>query len=150
MPEDDTNRQIANGFFQNPELNIRAIQILPIIGRWQKTVDTFKNVHVHEMRKYPERRIVLVIDFDNDLGRLESIKCQIPEELFDRVFVLGVLSEPEKLKANLHYKGLEEVGMSLSKDCSDNIPRTWRHEMLKHNKAELDRLNSLVKPFLFS
>jgi len=72
-------------------------------------VDAFKDIHVLEMRKYPERRIVLIIDFDNDLGRLESIKCQIPEELIDRVFVLGVLSEPEELKANLNYKGWKRL-----------------------------------------
>jgi hypothetical protein len=61
LPEDDTNRQIANGFLQNPELNIRAIQILPIIGGWQKTVDTFKNVHVQIGRASCRERVYVQV-----------------------------------------------------------------------------------------
>jgi hypothetical protein len=32
LPEDDANRQIANGFVLDPNLNDRAIQILPPSG----------------------------------------------------------------------------------------------------------------------
>ena len=31
VPEDDANRQLANGFLQNPALNLRAIQVLPLL-----------------------------------------------------------------------------------------------------------------------
>lgn len=41
LPEDDANRQIANGFLLNSNLNRNAIQILPIAGGWLKVVDTF-------------------------------------------------------------------------------------------------------------
>lgn len=102
------------------------------------------------MRKYPERRIILIIDFDNNLERLNHIKYQIPDDLKDRVFVLGVLSEPEELKASLNYKGLEEIGLSLSQDCSENTQRVWGHKMPTHNSAELERLNLRVKPFVFA
>ena len=70
--------------------------------------------------------------------------------LKDRVFVLGVLSEPEELKVSMNYKGFEDIGMSLSQDCSENTQRVWGHRMLTHNKAELNRLILMVKPFLFA
>jgi hypothetical protein len=58
LPEDDANRQIANGFLLNPYLNERAIQVLPIVGGWKKVLDEFNSVHAREMNKYLERRIV--------------------------------------------------------------------------------------------
>jgi hypothetical protein len=152
LPEDKVDRQIANGFVLfNPNLNVRAIQVLPVAGGWSEVFDAFKNVHVHEMRKYPERRFILLIDFDNQVERrLNSIQCEIPDEMKDRVFVLGALSDPEKLNANMNYRGFEDIGEALSQDCSDNTQKAWGHEMLKHNKAELKRLIKFVKPFLFA
>lgn len=90
-----------------------------------------------------------MIDFDHQAERLSSVKDEIPQELSDRVFVLGVLSEPEDLKANLR-KSLEAIGESLSQDCSDDTRRVWGHDLLKHNEPELDRMVSSVKPFLFN
>jgi len=150
LPEDDANRQIANGFVLDPNLNERAIQILPAAGGWKKVVQAFRTVHANQMNQYPERRIVLIIDFDDMLNdRLSDVQSEIPEKLHDRVFVLGVLSEPEKLRAVLN-KGYEDIGKSLSHDCSDNIRTVWCHRLLKHNESELDRMTSSVKPFLFN
>jgi len=149
LPEDDANRQIANGFVLDPALNERAIQILPAVGGWEKVVGEFNSVHAHEMKRYPERRIVLIIDFDDRLDeRLARVTTAIPEELADRVFVLGVLSEPERLK-NALKKSFESIGESLSQDCRDNTRTAWNHGLLKHNEVELDRMISSVKPFLF-
>lgn len=150
LPEDDANRQIANGFLLNPHLNERTIQVLPIVGGWKKVLDEFKSVHAREMKKYLERRIVLIIDFDNKAERLNYVKNEIPEELSDRVFVLGVLSNPEKLNTKLNKKGLENIGISLSQDCSDNTRKVWGHDLLKHNQIELERMVASVKPFLFN
>jgi hypothetical protein len=52
LPEDDSNRQIANGFILNPSLNERLIQVLPPTGGWTKVVDMFSEVHVTEMYKF--------------------------------------------------------------------------------------------------
>ena len=114
LPEDDANRQIANGFVLDPNLNERAIQILPAAGGWEKVMQAFRTVHANHMNQYPERRIVLIIDFDDILDdRLSHIQSEIPEKLHDRVFVLGVLSEPEKLKADLN-KGYEDIGTDIT------------------------------------
>lgn len=150
LPEDDANRQIANGFVLNSNVNERAIQILPIAGVWRKVVENFQENHAFEMRKFSGRTIVLLVDFDEDCeNRLSYIKEQIPEDLKNRVFVLGVLSEPEKLKSSLGGKNFEYIGETLAKDCSNNTNELWGHALLKHNKTELDRAIESIKPFLF-
>ena len=98
LPEDDANRQIANGFVKNLNVNQRAIQILPIADGWKKAVDQFTDDYASGMRQFLERRIVLLIDFDQRENRLEYIKQKIPEDLQERVFILGVQSNPEKLR----------------------------------------------------
>jgi len=91
----------------------------------------------------------LLIDFDEDTARLNYVKHQIPDDLKNRVFILGVLSEPESLKRDIK-KSFEKIGEALAKDCSDNTNELWGHNLLIHNKAELARLISSVKPFLFN
>ena len=150
LPEDDANRQIANGFLLNPDLDQRAIQVLPHPGGWAKVVEAFTSNLAHEMRNYPERRVVLVIDFDDQYPeRFLSVKGQIPDDLEDRVFILGALSEPEDLKKQLRNIGLDKIGEALADDCSKNSEHVWGHELLKHNHAELTRLTRDVRPFLF-
>jgi hypothetical protein len=99
LPEDDANRQIAIGFILNESLNQRAIQILPSAGGWKRVVEKFKDDYIFTMLQYPDRMIVLMIDFDdNQEARLCFVKNEIPDDLRNRVFVVGVKSEPENLK----------------------------------------------------
>ena len=102
------------------------------------------------MKECPERRIVLLIDFDHQAERrLKCIRCVIPDNLNDRVFILGALSEPEDLRKNIR-KSFEKIGEALSQDCVDNTREVWGHDLLKHNETELDRMIRSVKPFLFN
>ncbi|MCT7960343.1 hypothetical protein NG791_06635 [Laspinema sp. D1] len=148
LPEDDANRQIANGFISfNPNLN-RLIQILPPSGGWLKVVNELKTVQGPKMQNIPLRILVLLIDFDDDTDRLTYVRAQIPDALQSRVFVLGVWSEPERLKAEFN-KTFEGIGEALAQDCADNQQTFWNHELLRHNHPELERLRSSVRPFLF-
>ena len=149
LPEDDANRQIANGFILDLNLNSRAIQVLPEVRGWEDVVDKFTNDYASTMRQYPYRMIALLIDFDEHEDRLSYVKTQIPDDLENRVFVLGVLSEPESLRRDIN-KDFEKIGEALAKDCSNNTNELWGHELLKHNKTELDRMILSVKPFLFN
>lgn len=148
LPEDEANIHIANGFVLHPNLDDRAIQVLPPLRGWKNVVKSFTDDHAPEMRKYSHRRIVLFIDFDDDESRLSYVESHIPDDLKARVFVLGVLSEPENLRTDIK-KNFEEIGEALAKDCSDNTNELWGHNLLKHNKRELDRMALSVKPFLF-
>jgi hypothetical protein len=91
LPEDDANLQLATGFVL--EFPTRQIQRLPVAGGWREVFLRFESDHVSEMNKYPERLMVLVIDFDGN-DRLEEAQKVIPEHLTDRVFVLGAWAEP--------------------------------------------------------
>jgi hypothetical protein len=151
LAEDDANRQIANGFLLDLNVDNRAVQVLPLADGWKKAVEEFKKKYASDMKQLSERRMVFLIDFDNNFeNRLSYVEKYIPEELKARVFVLGVLSEPENLRRDIKKKSYEEIGEALAKDCSDNTHELWGHNLLKHNKAELDRMASSVKPFLFN
>jgi hypothetical protein len=148
LPEDDANRQIINGFIQNLNVNNRAIQILPIADGWKKAVDKFTNDHIKTMRQYPQRNILLIIDFDECEDRLNFVENYIPDDIKNRVFVLGVQSNPESLKRDIQ-KNFETIGESLATDCAENNHKLWEHRLLIHNKPELERMVLSVKPFLF-
>jgi len=151
LPEDDANRQIANGFLLDSTLNARAIQILPPAGGWTKVMDSFINTHVSGMYQYQDRMILLLIDFDQDEKRLDYLKNEIPNDMKERVFVLGTLSEPEELKKNIaNLNTFEAIGKALAQDCINETDKIWGHDLLKHNRNELDRMISSVKPFLFN
>lgn len=148
LPEDDANRQIANGFIQNLNINSRAIQVLQIANGWKKAVDSFITDHVPKMQQFPNRMMVLIIDFDQREDRLSYIQSYIPDALKEKVFILGVKSNPENLRkvTNTTFEGL---GKALAEDCVNNTNKLWGHDLLQHNQAELERMTSSVKPFLF-
>ncbi|EDN69870.1 conserved hypothetical protein [Beggiatoa sp. PS] len=126
LPEDDANRQIANGFLLDSTLNARAIQILPPAGGWTKVMDSFINTHVSGMYQYQDRMILLLIDFDQDEKRLDYLKNEIPNDMKERVFVLGTLSEPEELKKNIaNLNTFEAIGKALAQDCINETDKIW-------------------------
>ena len=149
LPEDRANEEIANGFIQIPNVNSRTIKIERPAGGWKKVLKKFEEEHIAVMRQYTKSRVVLLIDFDQCKDRLEYVNSQIPDDLKERVFVLGVFSNPEILRNDVG-KNFEGIGEALANNCSDNTNDLWEHELLKHNKIELERLIYSVKPFLFS
>lgn len=149
LPEDDANRQIANGFHLGLEAGLqqRQFYVLEEAGGWSQVLDRFCSVYAAEMEKTPTRFMVLLIDFDNKADRLELAKDRIPNHLRDRVFVLGALSEPEDLKSDLG--SFETIGLAIARDCCENTTATWSHKLLRHKAAEMVRLSSQVRPILF-
>jgi hypothetical protein len=147
LPEDDANRQLANGFHLEVD-QTRKLQVLTEAGGWEKVLELFESVHVIEMDRYPARFMVLLIDFDGREERLNRVKAKIPNRLQDRVFVLGAWREPEDLrKAKLG--SYEAIGKALGRDCRYETDMTWGHKLLQHNAGELDRLRAHVRPILF-
>lgn len=150
LPEDDANRELANGFLLDESLAFRRkrIQVLEEVGGWTEVLERFKSDHVIEMDRNPRRFMVLLIDFDGREERLDIAKAAIPDRLSERVFVLGALTEPEDLtRANLG--SYETIGKTLAGECRENTYATWRHPLLRHNASELDRLREHVRPILF-
>lgn len=150
LAEDDANKDIVNGFTKDSRINSRVIERLHIGKGWGKTINKFEEERVNYLKKYNNARVLLIIDFDEDYeNRLKKIKESIPAELSERVFILGVLSEPEKLKTALDHKSYEKIGEQLAEECANNSSKLWNHELLKHNLSELEKMKTDVKPFLF-
>jgi hypothetical protein len=147
LPEDRANSQVANGFLLDRHLSNWRIQVLVEAGGWNKVLECFLSDHVVEMDRYPLRLMILLIDFDGREDRLPYAKSRIPERLTDRVFILGALTEPEALKADLG--SYEAIGLELARDCREETNQTWGHRLLRHNTSELDRLRVRVRPILF-
>lgn len=145
LPEDDANRQLANGFRLELDSNRqRQIQVDPVAGGWLAVLDHFVSDHIAAMGRYTNRFMVLLIDFDRNDDRLDYAKGKIPHHLRDRVFILGVWSKPEDLRVQL-----EEMGSAMARDCRGETDATWDHELLRHNAGELARLSVYVRPILF-
>lgn len=148
LPEDSANRQIANGFLRDLTLAVQRIQVLPEAGGWREVLERFSNNYVKKMERYPESFMILLIDFDGKEDRLAEAKAKVPDDLADRVFVLGVLTEPEALK-KAKLGSYETIGLKLAKDCREGAEETWSHNLLRRNAGELNRLRQRVRPFLF-
>jgi hypothetical protein len=148
LPEDDANGRMANGF--HIELNQdRQFQVLKPAGGWIKVLNWFNSYHAAKMRSYQQRYCVLLIDFDADVNRLQEAMARIPDDLTDRVFIIGVLSEPQELRRAL-LKSYETIGGDLARDCRDGVYSMWKENLLQHNASELERLRQDVRPILFS
>jgi hypothetical protein len=146
LPEDDANRQFANGFLKEPSLRSRRIQVLAVAGGWTEVLETLITDHVEGMELYPARRMVLLIDFDGDKSWLQKAKDSIADALIARVFILGAWTKPEDLRqANLGT--YEQIGMKLAADCRGGSDKTSEHELLKHNAGEVSRLRAAIAPF---
>lgn len=148
LPEDDANRQIANGFLLASALRARSIQVLPEAGGWLKVLESFEADEISGMNQYPNRFLILLIDLDGRTERVQEARQKIPAQLSDRVFILSTLTEPERLKAESAHS-YEEIGMAMAKDCVDGTDTIWDHELLRHNAGELGRMREQVRPFLF-
>jgi hypothetical protein len=148
LPEDDADRQLATGFTLHPGVDDRKVQVLGEAGGWSAVSDRFENDHLATMRKYPETRFLLLLDFDQAEDRLRKVRARIPADVQDRVFVLGVWTNPEDLHHELGLS-LEEIGIKLAQECCDDLNETWTHQLLTHNAAELERLRASIRPELF-
>ena len=150
IPEDDRNRQIAEGFVLHHQVQDTRIKVVPPAGGWVKVLDAFRDEYISKLRRdWPNAHVVMLIDFDDQVeNRKAKFRQEIPEDCKTRVFVVGSKSNPETLKSALNV-GFEEIGGFLAADCDASTAEHWNHEQLQHNDAERQRLVQTVKPFLF-
>jgi hypothetical protein len=148
FPEDDANRQLALGFSSHVDSWPRQMQVVDVAGGWNEVLKQFKSDHVKYMDRFPQRFMVLLIDFDAKKSRLGAAQRVVPPHLAERVFVLGAWTQPEALRAALG--SYADIGSALAADCRDGTDKTWRHGLLQHNASELVRLRKCVRSIFFS
>ncbi len=156
LVEDDANRQLINGLSQHHSLQLRRLQVLPPAGGWKFVLDTLTDrATIQEIAAFGRRHLLLIIDFDDQFDDrwelYEERKALMDPDVSNRIYMLGCLHEPEKLKAEFkHSKSFERLGRDLSDDCAPPPANNlWQHSHLRHNATELNRLVAQVKPFLF-
>lgn len=147
LPEDDANRQISTEFVVSCRSG--QIKVENSIGGWAKVVDRFLDEYAGSMRRFRERYVVLIIDCDNDRRRISQIRSRIPEDIADRVFILGSLDEPERLRA-AGLGSFEKIGRSIASGCEDDSVDFWMHDQLQHNLEELDRIRQVACSILWA
>ncbi len=55
LPEDDANRQLANGFHQQVDWNqYRQMKALPPAGGWRNVLELLREGHLAEMNRHSE------------------------------------------------------------------------------------------------
>lgn len=148
LSEDSKTRQIANGFVLHPSINIRCIDIRPFSGGWPKVLKDLKNEHLCGLRNYQHRHLVILVDFDNFGEDRREIFKDIPEDVKERVYVIGPSVEVESLEKDAGLTA-EIIGTELAKACANGEPGLWKNKFLEHNETELKRLRDSVKSFLF-
>ena len=81
LPEDDANRQLANGFLLDRYLSTWKIQVLEEAGGWNEVLERFISDYATGMELYTGRYMVLLIDFDGKEERLQDVKVRVPGHL---------------------------------------------------------------------
>jgi hypothetical protein len=149
IPEDDCDRQLADGFIYHDQVKAARVKVMPPPGGWREVLKTFTNEYIHKLRNNQKGHILLLIDFDDHYDdRRKEFDDAIPDDLKERVFVVGAKLTPEQLKRELA-RNYEQIGLLLADDCFAGTAITWDHNHLKHNEPDRLRLVSIVKPILF-
>lgn len=150
VAEDEALHAVVNGFLLNNSINTNTCKLMPYSRGWTKVEDQTSG-YSRDLEKTPCRRVLFVIDFDKNGKRLNRFKCKFPQELHDRMFVIGPWSNVENLKTCLGSQSCENVGRTLSEACPINSKKTgaWSCKELSHITSEAQRLCENVKNFLF-
>ncbi len=147
IPEDEANRQIMTGFVSHLEVDNRRITVEPVACGWIKALEQFRINHLMGMAKYENRHVMILIDFDGRENRLEKAKEYIPENMRSRVYVMGCLSEPEKIRAATRMSK-SQLGEAIAEACLRGNEDLWKTDILAHNRAELERMKSSICPHI--
>jgi hypothetical protein len=149
VPEDHADEQIANGFIKHDRVPPNRVQVMRPADGWSGVLNKFETQHIAYLRNYSKGHVVLLIDFDNQYAtrrvRFDNI---IPEDLKNRVFVIGVKENPELLKQSIG-KDFEAIGLQLAEDCYKGVDGLWTHEHLVQNDPDRIKLIQFVKPIIF-
>ncbi|NLH98432.1 MAG: hypothetical protein GX446_02960 [Chthonomonadales bacterium] len=154
LPEDAACRDIANGFVLGVD-HERAVRVCGPSGGWRKTRDILA-ADKSELARWPQRRLVAIVDFDAESDRAEALKSVCRAGIADRIYVVGALTETEDLRRALLQAGKlapntrEGIGRMLADDCRYRTEALWSHALLAHNAAELARMNADLRTILFT
>lgn len=150
VPEDRADEQIANGFTMHDQVTLRQVQVMPPANGWPGVLDKFTTQYITYLRNNQKGYLILLIDFDNNYEKQRNrFQKAIPDDLNERVFVVGAKETPEALRQSLG-NSYERIGAELAENCYKGVDGIWTHDHLKHNEPDRIKLLQSVKSILFS
>ena len=147
IPEDDASSDLARGFQMAVPRGLNAMKVERAAGGWSSARVALSNL-VPSIKSLPKRHVLVLVDFDGNVTRRETVLSVVPDELRSRVYLIGPWTEPERLQTALGHRSRESIGKALASECSNVQQGLWEHELLRHNAQELVRLRGQVLPFL--
>lgn len=149
LPEDRRLSEVVNGYLITGQRNQRKFQILPYERGWKHVFNRIKELK-KDLDKYPNLRILLVIDFDKDQNRLNEFTEEIGEKYIERMFILGPYENVEALKRCCKTTSAEQVGKILAQTSpkSNSQDNPWKGEQLSMFSKEIKRFFCAVEPCL--
>lgn len=82
LPEDDANRQLANGFLLHHQLATRSVQVRSPAGGWRKALfEVFPDEYLPLLKQSKDCHVVILIDFDEDKDRLSTFFDSLPQSV---------------------------------------------------------------------
>jgi len=111
-------------------------------------MNVFETEFVQYLRNWTHAYVVIVMDFDGNTDRRSQCELRIPEDLRQRVFLLGSRDTPEILSKELKMRP-ERIGEGLANDCLKKDRELWAHPQLSHNHDELLKMIDVIKPIIF-
>lgn len=139
--EDAATHDMVIGFIEACECpQPRQILLRPYSSGWSSAVEEMKING--RLGKYPERRILCVIDLDNrDGARIEKIRRELAsvyeKSEVDRIYILGCAAEVESAKKELNFIGHNDAFGHKLADLSSPM---WTGDAVKDAKGEIERL----------
>jgi len=128
IPEDRADEQIANGFTKHDQVTLKQVQVMPYADGWPGVLNKFMTQYISYLRNYKNAYIVLLIDFDAKYeSQRHRFDTAVPDDLKDRVFVVGAKEDPERLRQVMG-KGFEEIGSDLADDCYKDPRINYCHD----------------------
>ena len=125
------------------------MQVMPVAGGWEKVVNQILEIYVPKVRSNPNTHVVGIIDCDNHPDRIAVQLSQVPDDVRERVFLLGTLDDPQAFKRSVKLT-FERIGIQLVDECFHKSLKLWRHAQLTHISDEIDRAAATLHPILFS
>lgn len=148
IPEDDANRQLANGFVLHHAIATRAVGgTIPAKG-WTNVLSVFADEYVAYLRSYKHAYVILLLDFDRDDDRRTKCEQAVPADIKARVFLFGSRDEPEAVRRDVP-ESLEAIGTRLAEECYRESYELWTGRHFDHNDTERQKLSATVKSILF-
>ena len=148
VPEDKADKNFAVGFELDPRLATGSFQIMSLAGGWLKAIEIIRDEHVLKLQKNKYSHVLGIIDCDGDDERIANELAKFPDDLVDRIFLLGAIQTPEVFRKNVGDKS-ERIGERMADECFNETFDLWNHEDLIHLSDEIQRAKHVIRPIVF-